>query len=275
MKSNKNKILKFNLYFILKMCKNFFNKNADAKVVIFNLFIFFISIYITMIAKRTNDTTYPTDAVNSNIKSIFDDYNVSIRKNNTVFKIHNFLIDYNYFYILIFIITAIWIFFYSKQVTKILKRYLIICSLYSLYSAIVLISTSFYKGYKYCDYVPKYYDLWGLFRCYAYKENFLLYSLIMLYIFNRYHTSQIIRVIFIILNIINLYLALVSSQIFLSQVFQTVVTSFLFWALYDNPYYFKNSKKNDLNRDKKRRKKIELELQKNKLYDNVININDF
>lgn len=254
---------------------NFLKKHNDLKFVLFNSIIFLLSLYFTMVTKRINDIIYDENFVNTNVKSLFDNYNTWIRSNDKLYEFHKNLIDYNYSYIPIFVITAIWIFFYSKQITKILKRYLIICSLYSLFYSVTLISTSYYKSYKYCDYIPEYYDLWGLFRCYAYKENFLLYSLIMLYIFNRYHTSRVIRYIFIFLNTINLYLSLVSLQIFLSQVIETIVISFLFWALYDNPYYFKNSKKNDLNRDKKNRKKLELEMQKNKLYENVININDF
>lgn len=256
-------------------CRKQFKRNPDLKIVLFNTILFFTSLYLTMVAKRINDVIYTEYTDNSNVKSIFDDYNSSLRENKSVYNFHKNLIKYNFTYIPIFIITAIWLFFYSKMVVKILKRYLIICSLYSLFSSLTLISTAFYKTYKDCEYVPEYYDLWGLFRCYTYKENFLLYSLIMLYIFNRYHTSTFIRVSFIILNVFNLYLSLVAYQIYLSQVIETVVISFLFWALYDNPYYFKNSKKNDLNRDKKRVKKLELELQKNKLYDNVIDINDF
>lgn len=259
----------------MNSCKKLFKKNPDLKNVLFNFTFFLITIYITMISKRSNDVIYKNEVDNTHVKSIFDNYNNALKNNNTIYNIHKILIDYNYSYIPIFLITSIWLFFYSKMVIKILKRYLIICALYALYSSITLVSTAFYKSYKYCNYVPEYYDIWGLFRCYAYKDNFLLYCLIMLYIFNRYHTSNVIRIIFIFLNVFNLYLALVSYQIYLSQVIEIIVTSFLLWALYDNPYYFKNSKKNDLNRDKKRRKKIELELQKNKLYDNVININDF
>lgn len=249
--------------------------NNDLKIVIFNTVIFFITLYFTMISKRFNDVIYDDNYTNSNVKSIIDNYIIWLRDTGTFYDIHDFLIEYNYFYIPIFLITSIWLFFYSKIIVKILKRYLIICSLYSFFYSIKLVSTSFYKSYKYCDYIPKYYDLWGLFRCYTYKENFLLYSLIMLYIFNRYHTSRFIRVVFIILNAINLYLSLVSLQIFLSQIIETTIISFLFWALYDNPYYFKNSKNNDLKREKKKRRILELELQKSKLYDNAININDF
>lgn len=254
--------------------RNFCKRNSDVKIVFVYTFIFFLSLYITMLSKKENDIIYEENYVN-NVKSILDNYNLYLENNKNAYKVHDFLIKYNYSYIPIFIITFIWIFFYSNMILKILKRYLVICSLYSIFSSIILFSTSFYKSYKYCDYVPEYYDLWGLFRCYTYKENFLLYSLIMLYIFNRYHTSRFIRIVFIILNAINLYLSLVSLQIYPSQVIEAIVISFLFWALYDNPYYFKNSKKNDSNREKKKRKKLELELQKNRLYDNVVNISDF
>jgi len=251
-------------------------KNSDKRIVIYYTIIFFITLYISMIAKKVNDyLSINNHLTNIVTYSIVDDYRNWIYSSNSMEKFHNFMIKYNYSYVPIFIITFIWIVFYSKMVLKILKRYLIICSLYTLFHSISLMSTIYYRSYKFCNYDPHYYDLWGLFRCYTYKENFLLFSLIMLYIFNRYHTSEFIRISFIFLNFLNLYFSLIEKQIFLNQVLESIVISFLFWALYDNPYFFRSSKKNDITREKKKRKEIELEIQKNKLYENVININDF
>jgi hypothetical protein len=69
----------------------------------------------------------------------------------------------------------------------------------------------------------------------------------------------------------NIYLSLVSKQLYLSQMIDIIVISFLFWALYDNPLYFVNMKKNDDKKAKKRIKKIKLEIEKNKLYKDKFN----
>jgi len=254
-----------------------FGKNrSDKIIVLYNTIFFIITLYFSMLSKKINDEYSEKNNITAaNTYSFIHSFSNYIYSNNTLYKIHDFMNKYNFTYIPIFLITFIWIFFYSKMSLKILKRYLIICSLYTLFNSINLISTFYYKSYKYCNYNPSYYDLWGLFRCYTYKENLLLYSLIMLYIFNRYHTSQFIRVSFILLNFLNLYLSLIEKQIFINQVIESIVISFLFWSLYDNPYYFKNSKKNDIDKEKIKRKRIELEIQKSKLYENVININDF
>lgn len=257
------------------MLNIFGKRNSDKRIVIWNLLIFIFTIYLTMCSKKINDVITQEKLLYSQTYSIFDNYRNFINSYKILRISHEYLIKYNYTYIPIFLLTFIWIMFFSNMKLKILKRYLIICSLYALYNSIETISTIYYKSYKYCDYNPNYYDIWGLFRCYTYKENFLLYSLIALYTLDRYHTSQFIRITFIILNFLNLYLSLVEKQIFLNQVISTLVISFLFWALYDNPYYFKNSKKNDMIKEKKNRKKIELEIQKSKLYEDVININDF
>ena len=249
--------------------------NKNSKIIIFYLITFFIFIYLTMIAKRLNDITYDIYYKNTNIKSFFDIYIEYIINNNELYKFHKFLIKWNYTYVPIFIITFVWIFFYSNMVSKILKRYLIICNLYSIYHTISLFSTYYYKDYKDCNYIPEYYDIYGLFRCYTYKQTFLLYSLIMLYIFNRYHTSIFIKYLFVILNTINVYISLIAKQIYLSQLIETTTLSFLLWTLYDNPYYFKKTKKKDMESDKKRIKKFEFEMQKSKIYENSIDINDF
>ena len=261
------------------MCKNICGKRkSDKRIVIYYTFIFFLTLYISMVAKRVNDYLSIKNNINDKTVttySIIDDYRTWIYTSYGMEKFHDFMIKYNYSYVIIFMFTFIWLVFYSKMILKILKRYLIICSLYTLFHSITLMSTIYYRSYKFCTYTPKYYDIWGMFRCYTYKENFLLFSLIMLYIFNRYHTSEFIRITFITLNFINLYFSLIAEQIFLNQVLESIVISFLFWALYDNPYFFKNSKKNDITREKKKKKEIELEIQKSKLYENVININDF
>jgi hypothetical protein len=207
--------------------------------------------------------------------SIMDDYINLIQKNDVFYNVHLFIIDYNFLYIPIFLITFIWIFFFSNMAYKIAKRVLIIVSIYFFYSSISSVSTIYYKTNNYCDYIPDYYDLWSLFRCYTYKDNFLLWSLIMFYVFNRYHTSNFIRVIFIILNLFNIYFSLVAKQIYLNQIIDIVVISYLMWSVYDNPTFFKTLKKNDRKKERRKMKKIKIQMQKTNLYKDEIEINDF
>lgn len=248
----------------------FGKKNSDKRFLLFNLFYFFTLLYISSLTKLYNDY------MNINVipYSIIDNYNNFIFKSKFLKKFHLFCIKYNYSYIFIFLLTFIWIIFYSKMILKIFKRFLIICNIYLIYSSIHFISLTYYKIYTSCNYKPKYYNIWGLYTCYTYRENFLLFSLLMFFIFNRYHTSKVIKILFIFLNFINIYFSLIAKQIFLNQIINNIMISFLFWSLYDNPYYFKKSKKNDIIKDNKKKQQIELQIQKQKLYEDVIDIND-
>jgi len=158
---------------------------------------------------------------------------------------------------------------------KIAKRVMIITSIYLFYNSISSVATIYYKVPNYCNYTPDPYDLWSLFRCYTYKDNFLLFGLIMFYIFNRYHTSNFIRITFIILNLLNIYFSLVSQQIFLNQIIDIIVISFLMWSVYDNPNFFKRIKKNDRQKERRKMKKLKIQMQKTNLYKDEIEINDF
>jgi amino acid permease len=92
---------------------------------------------------------------------------------------------------------------------------------------------------------------------------------------NRYHTSNVIRIIFIILNLLNIYFALVSQQIYLNQIIDIIVISFLIWSLYDNPNFFKRLKKNDRKKERRKMRKLKREIEKNQLYKDQIEMNDF
>tara|TARA_B110001454_G_C12721428_1_gene434876 strand:+ start:2527 stop:3144 length:618 start_codon:yes stop_codon:yes gene_type:complete len=198
-----------------------------------------------------------------------------IKKSKNFYKFHVYVIEYNYLYVPIFLITFIWIVFYSKMRYKIAKRVMIITSIYLFYNSISSVATIYYKVPNYCEYIPHPYDLWSLFRCYTYKDNFLLFSLIMFYTMNRYHTSNTIRIIFIILNLLNIYFSLVSEQIYLNQIIDIIVISFLMWSVYDNPNFFKKMKKNDRQKERRKMKKLRIQMQKTNLYKDEIEINDF
>ena len=232
---------------------------------------FFISTYISCLVRRYNDLR----SIECENYSIMNNYIKLIKKSKNFYKFHVYVIEYNYLYVPIFLITFIWIVFYSKMRYKIAKRVMIITSIYLFYNSISSVATIYYKVPNYCEYIPHPYDLWSLFRCYTYKDNFLLFSLIMFYTMNRYHTSNTIRIIFIILNLLNIYFSLVSEQIYLNQIIDIIVISFLMWSVYDNPNFFKKMKKNDRQKERRKMKKLRIQMQKTNLYKDEIEINDF
>ena len=232
---------------------------------------FFISTYISCLVRRYNDLR----SIECENYSIMNNYIKLIKKSKNFYKFHVYVIEYNYLYVPIFLITFIWIVFYSKMRYKIAKRVMIITSIYLFYNSISSVATIYYKVPNYCEYIPHPYDLWSLFRCYTYKDNFLLFSLIMFYTMNRYHTSNAIRIIFIILNLLNIYFSLVSEQIYLNQIIDIIVISFLMWSVYDNPNFFKKMKKNDRQKERRKMKKLRIQMQKTNLYKDEIEINDF
>ena len=245
------------------MCSCIFGRKAtDKRYMWYSIIFFFINIYISTLVRRYNDI----QSIECDNYSIIDNYIQLIKKSKNFYKFHVYVIDYNYLYIPIFFITFIWIFFYSKM---------IITSIYLFYNSISSIATIYYKVPNYCDYIPDHYDLWGLFRCYTYKDNFLLFGLIMFYTMNRYHSSNFIRITFIILNLLNIYFSLISQQIYLNQIVDIIVISFLMWSLYDNPNFFKKMKKNDRRTERRKMKQLKIEMQKTKLYKDEIEINDF
>lgn len=249
----------------------FGKKKTDKRYMWYSTIFFFISSYLSTLVKRYNYVT----AIDSENYSIMNNYITFIKKSKNFYKFHVFVIDWNYLYVPIFIITFLWIFFFSKMKYKILKRVLIILSIYFFYSSLSSISTIYYRVPNYCDYTPEIYDLWSLFRCFTYKDNFLLFGLIMFYTMNRYHTSNVIRIIFIILNLFNIYFSLVSQQIYLNQIIDIMVISFLIWSLYDNPNFFKRLKKNDRKKERRKMKRLKREIEKNQLYKDQIEMNDF
>jgi len=255
------------------MCFNrvFGKKNSDKRYMFYSIILFFITTYISTLVKRFNDIM-DIDCQNY---SIMDNYIQLIKKSKNFYQFHLYAIDYNFLYVPIFIITFIWIFFFSNIGFKIAKRVLIIISIFLLYNSISSISTIYYKTNNYCNYIPEYYDLWSLFRCYTYKDNFLLFGLIMFYIFNRYHTSNFIRITFIILNLLNIYFSLVAKQLFLNQIIDILVISFLIWSVYDIPSFFKSLKKKDREKEQKKMKKLRIKIQKSTLYKDEVEINDF
>jgi hypothetical protein len=97
----------------------------------------------------------------------------------------------------------------------------------------------------------------------------------MFYIFNRYHTSNFIRITFIILNLLNIYFSLVAKQLFLNQIIDILVISFLIWSVYDIPSFFKSLKKKDREKEQKKMKKLRIKIQKSTLYKDEVEINDF
>lgn len=253
-------------------CNCLFGKNkSDKRYMWYSSIFFFVSTYISCLTRRYNDLI----SIECENYSIVNNYIQLIKKSENFYQFHVYVIDYNYLYVPIFLITFVWIFFYSKMKFKIAKRVMIITSIYLFYNSISSASTIYYKVPNYCDYTPHPYDLWSLFRCYTYKDNFLLFSLIMFYTMNRYHTSNAIRIIFIILNLLNIYFSLVSEQIYLNQIIDIIVISFLMWSVYDNPNFFKRMKKNDRQKERRKMKKLRIQMQKTNLYKDEIEINDF
>ena len=253
-------------------CKYLFGKKkSDKRYMWYSSVFFFIATYISCLVRRYNDIR----SIECENYSIMNNYIQLIKKSKGFYQFHVYVIDYNYLYVPIFLITFIWIVFYSKMRYKIAKRVMIITSIYLFYNSISSVATIYYKVPNYCNYTPDPYDLWSLFRCYTYKDNFLLFGLIMFYIFNRYHTSNFIRITFIILNLLNIYFSLVSQQIFLNQIIDIIVISFLMWSVYDNPNFFKRIKKNDRQKERRKMKKLKIQMQKTNLYKDEIEINDF
>lgn len=254
------------------MCSCIFGKKkSDKRYMWYSSIFFFISTYISCLVRRYNDLR----SIECENYSIMNNYIKLIKKSKNFYKFHVYVIEYNYLYVPIFLITFIWIVFYSKMRYKIAKRVMIITSIYLFYNSISSVATIYYKVPNYCEYIPHPYDLWSLFRCYTYKDNFLLFSLIMFYTMNRYHTSNTIRIIFIILNLLNIYFSLVSEQIYLNQIIDIIVISFLMWSVYDNPNFFKKMKKNDRQKERRKMKKLRIQMQKTNLYKDEIEINDF
>ena len=97
----------------------------------------------------------------------------------------------------------------------------------------------------------------------------------MFYVFNRYHSSNFIRITFIILNLFNIYFSLVAKQLFLNQIIDILVISYLMWSAYDIPSFFKTLKKNDRKKERRTMRKLRVEMQKTNLYKDEIEINDF
>jgi len=249
----------------------FGKSNSDKRYMCYSGVFFFISLYLSTLARRYNDIM----SINCQNYSVIDNYIIFLKKSDIIYDIHVFIIDYNFLYVPIFLITFVWIFFFSNMALKIGKRILTIIGIFLLYNTISSVSTIYYQTNNYCDYIPETYDLWSLFRCYTYKDNFLLFGLIMFYVFNRYHSSNFIRITFMILNLFNIYFSLVAKQLFINQIIDILVISYLMWSVYDIPSFFKTLKKNDRKKERKIMQKLKIQMQKTNLYKDEIEINDF